>query len=80
MVRKDRQARQQSKKVARLEKLVKDHTKANRKIGSFDASQKSFDEGSRQTREEISSNNLITKESDSFLKEEIKKDVDRTYQ
>lgn len=62
------------------QKLIKEWTKVNRKIGSFGTSQKSLDEGTSQTREEISSKNQITQETDSFLNEEIRKDVSRTYQ
>lgn len=80
MVRKDSQARRQSKKMAGVEKLVQNCTQTNWEIGSFGASEESFDEGGHQTREEISGKNKIIKENDSFLKEEIKKDVDRTYQ
>lgn len=51
------------------QKLVTSRTESNREIGSPITTEKSFDEGNRQNREEITSKNQIIKENDSFLNE-----------
>ncbi len=66
--------------MGRSQKISKEWTKANRKIGSACTYKKSTDEDTSQIRKEISGKNQITQETDSFLNEEIRKDVGRTYQ